>query len=333
VGNILGFVQGYILDKWNLLDFLIYLTFFAVVALHSYSLTLVKQIDFTFPSSSSTGLDCIDCNRFLELAARRSSERSLLAFLFILYWMLALHFVRIVEAIGILLVILEKMLVDLFVFLLVYMVFTVGFAGAFVLTVGNRIPSCSTWGQAIVFSFRITLGDLDFDSFIAAGNNWAFALTILYLLIGFILLLNLLIAMFSTSYSDVIADAKNQYMLEQAEMVNAYSSSESNIMLDRKSKKKKKSKKGQQEEREGGDELGADDVNLENTEQEKSTRDLQLIESARDDLHTSTAGSKNGLAGVVQKQEMSLKDQEFMVNSLNQLLQKRQREVRKRGNT
>jgi len=215
-------------DKWNILDLLIYSTALSVIVLHSVSLGYINQIDFNFPPGDK--LSCLDCNDFTRLAYLRYQERNLLAFLFILYWLLLLHFIRKIEILGVLFVILEKMLVDLFSFLVVYMVITIGFAGAFALTVGNEVQLAETWGSSIFLLFRFTLGDLQIQQVFNVNNKWANALVIIYLLLSTVLLLNLLIAMFSKSYSDVIANAKNEYMLETAQLVAAYSSSKKPVL-------------------------------------------------------------------------------------------------------
>ncbi|TMW60565.1 hypothetical protein Poli38472_000607 [Pythium oligandrum] len=105
-----------------------------------------------------------------------------------------------------------KMFHDIFVFLLVFCVFLLGFGFAFFIL---QLDGCRTYFSAIAMVLQISLGAWDWDA-IEEGGPIAIMLFILYAIIGTIMLLNLLIAMLGNTYDKIWEDRLLFFELERA---------------------------------------------------------------------------------------------------------------------
>jgi len=140
----------------------------------------------------------------------------------LLGWLNLLRYLAIVSHFGILFRIISKMMKDLVIFAVVSGIFVVAFALAFFLILESYLDSFSTWSISITTLLRIIVGDLPWDELQQAPPDQVIVIRLLfffYLIITAILLLNLLIAMFNKSYSDVIAKARIKYEFERAVII------------------------------------------------------------------------------------------------------------------
>jgi len=109
-------------------------------------------------------------------------------------------------------------------FLVIYLVLTVGFAGTFSVLLSAQFYGFRTWASAILTLIQMTFGNVNWDFFNGLNDQYVMGLVVLYMFTSFILLLNLLIAMFNQSYSEVIAAAELEFLLERAKLLSEYHS-------------------------------------------------------------------------------------------------------------
>ncbi|DAZ98637.1 TPA: hypothetical protein N0F65_000832 [Lagenidium giganteum] len=144
------------------------------------------------------------------------------AVLLVLLFFCALEYLRLVPLTSLLITITFKMVKDVSKFLALYSVFQLGFSGSFYLLFRNDKSRYDTYGQAFLATFYMLFGDFDTDLFMRLNGVKAVvanALVLLYLVGAMVMLMNLLIAMMSTSYEKVMDSAMVERTIGRAEAI------------------------------------------------------------------------------------------------------------------
>uniref|UniRef100_A0A8C0ELZ4 Transient receptor potential cation channel subfamily V member 2 n=1 Tax=Bubo bubo TaxID=30461 RepID=A0A8C0ELZ4_BUBBB len=166
-----------------------------------------------------------------------SSENyvAVMVFSLLLGWVNMLYYTRGFQRTGIYSVMIQKTILrDLLRFLLVYMIFLFGFAAALVTLMGDA-PSASQnkslaqlesagshamYGGLLsvsleLFKITIGMGDLDFQEH-ARFRYFVMLLLLLFVILTYILLLNMLIALMSETVTDISGYSKSVWKLQRA---------------------------------------------------------------------------------------------------------------------
>ncbi|KAM6402853.1 transient receptor potential cation channel subfamily V member 2-like isoform 2-T2 [Rhynochetos jubatus] len=166
-----------------------------------------------------------------------SSENyvAVMVFSLLLGWVNTLYYTRGFQRTGIYSVMIQKTILrDLLRFLLVYMIFLFGFAAALVTLMGDA-PSVSQnkslaqmesagshamYGGLLsvsleLFKITIGMGDLDFQEH-ARFRYFVMLLLLLFVILTYILLLNMLIALMSNTVTDISKHSKSVWKLQRA---------------------------------------------------------------------------------------------------------------------
>ncbi|XP_077317454.1 transient receptor potential cation channel subfamily V member 4 [Lithobates pipiens] len=161
---------------------------------------------------------------------------AVMVFALVLGWMNALYFTRGLKLTGTYSIMLQKILFkDLFRFLLVYLLFMIGYASALVsllnpcpgpetCTDSNctipQYPSCrdnSTFSKFLLDLFKLTIGMGDLEMIESAKYPAVFIiLLVTYIILTFVLLLNMLIALMGETVSQVSKESKQIWKLQWA---------------------------------------------------------------------------------------------------------------------
>lgn len=138
---------------------------------------------------------------------------SVLAYCYLFFYLLAF------KETGLMVIMVYKMLInDIFRFLMLYVVFLVGFGQGFYVFDGRS----GIYGllDSIKICFVATLGNFDFEVHDKSPFRlFSMTLLVLYIVIVSILLLNLLIAMMGDTYGRIEKDAENQWTLERTRII------------------------------------------------------------------------------------------------------------------
>ncbi|XP_056384838.1 transient receptor potential cation channel subfamily V member 4 [Hyla sarda] len=163
---------------------------------------------------------------------------AVMVFALVLGWMNALYFTRGLKLTGTYSIMLQKILFkDLFRFLLVYLLFMIGYASALVSLLNPcsteeicknngtdcsvpEYPSCrdsSTFSKFLLDLFKLTIGMGDLDMINSAKYPAVFIiLLVTYIILTFVLLLNMLIALMGETVGQVSKESKQIWKLQWA---------------------------------------------------------------------------------------------------------------------
>jgi hypothetical protein len=157
-------------------------------------------------------------------------QRHLSAVLSLLLWTKVLKYLTVFPTFGVLWIALEKMFANFASFIIVLSVFLIGFAHASHLTYyAARFVDRSFW-YSLMNVVRTLYGESAYETARWGSQEDAWMGNLLFVLqvcINFVLLLNLLIAVLSKAYQDVIEDAASRYAIDFARLVATVHSSES----------------------------------------------------------------------------------------------------------
>jgi hypothetical protein len=122
-----------------------------------------------------------------------------------------LQYISVVETIGLLVLMIQSMMVDVAIFIVVYFASIFGFGVCFYgLFYGS--PSFDSSGATLLYLFQSTLGNFDFGAL--DGSTYygiGTAVLVLFLVLTTVLLLNLLIAQMSSTYSRIKDKSKEEW--------------------------------------------------------------------------------------------------------------------------
>ncbi|GAB9466061.1 hypothetical protein Gpo141_00003446 [Globisporangium polare] len=158
----------------------------------------------------------------IEFIASLAEVRNcLLALVTVTLWVNMLQFLQVTRHSGLLLAMMSRMRKDVYRFCILYGVFLLGFSGAFYLLLRGS-TGFESYRSAFITVLLMLFGNLDYDTFsVTQGWTWhmAHALLFTYLLSVVIVLLNILIAMMATTYSDIWDAAEAETMLCHAQAI------------------------------------------------------------------------------------------------------------------
>ncbi|KAL6042513.1 TRP-like ion channel Pkd2 [Balamuthia mandrillaris] len=206
--------RRYFLNGWNAVDVTIYLGFIVLAIFRFIEIGIIDSLDWE--------ADDTDFVSFTRLARYRDYQFHTIAFILVLGWAKLLKFMRVHQNVGVLLIIVRRMLRALIVWGSVFIVFILSFSLALFLLLGSTVWSYRAIYWSMVSMFRTAVGDGDFDTVASDIHFGAIVLYLIYMIISTIMLLNLLIAMLSTSYAEVIEKANLEYYLDYAFLVLMY---------------------------------------------------------------------------------------------------------------
>ncbi|KAJ8275783.1 hypothetical protein COCON_G00075350 [Conger conger] len=163
---------------------------------------------------------------FITAALYLSGKEAYLACLVVclaLSWLNLLYFSRGCKSLGIYSVMIQKMILsEILRFLLVYMVFLFGFSAAVVTLLDEPtkppptpFPASKAQKKDLLFKFTIGMGDMEFHE--KYENKVVFyVLLITYIVLTYILLLNMLIALMSKKAEDMSKESTSIWKLQRA---------------------------------------------------------------------------------------------------------------------
>ncbi|CAN2387843.1 response to heat, partial [Pristimantis euphronides] len=172
------------------------------------------------------------CSGILYLAGSEAYV-VLMVFSLVIGWVDMLYYTRGFQQTGIYSVMIQKTILrDMLRFLLVYIVFLFGFAAALVTLIGeapqevanstktDEKESASSYSGLYItslelFKFTIGMGDLEFNENLKFKHFFMFLL-ILYVVLTYVLLLNMLIALMSETVNKVSSESKSIWKLQRA---------------------------------------------------------------------------------------------------------------------
>lgn len=147
---------------------------------------------------------------FEFIASLAVVRNCLLALITVTMWINILQFLQVSTQSGLLLSMMARMVKDVYHFVLLYAVFLLGFSGAFY-TLLRGSTGYEDFTNSFITVALMLYGQLNYDTFSATtGWTWHMSngLLVIYLMSVVIVLLNILIAMMATTYSDIFDAAE-----------------------------------------------------------------------------------------------------------------------------
>ncbi|KAJ0395098.1 hypothetical protein ATCC90586_001495 [Pythium insidiosum] len=132
-----------------------------------------------------------------------------------------LPFLQLSETCGLLIVLMTKMVKDVYRFLALYVIVLIGYCGSFFVLLRGH-DGYDTYGDAFMSVFFLMFVSFDYSVFSSLhGLQWLLAhvLLVSHLVLVVVVLLNILIAMMATTYADVWAAAEAEKRYTQAKTV------------------------------------------------------------------------------------------------------------------
>ncbi|XP_069036124.1 transient receptor potential channel pyrexia [Lepisosteus oculatus] len=194
---ILKMRPNYFQDLWNVFDWLVYLLLMVVFGIH------VADI-------------------FINNVSLRVNSLRLFAVTLIFLWLRLMKHVRAFRVMGPFIVMLGKIVGDVFRFLFLYAEFYVPYACAFWIIFGGTatIPSMETVPKLLYSLYRITLvDDYEFEAMVSVDPIMAYLLCGTFLGLSAILCVNLLIALLSETFQRVYDNATANAVMQQASII------------------------------------------------------------------------------------------------------------------
>lgn len=174
----------------------------------AYLSSVWNYIDIITPSTIMT----VVCINAFNIHLDEESERILQAIGVFFMWFKFLYFFRIFKNFGYLTRLIIIVINDMKTFLFVMFFTIVAFSDS-LLTLSNGNPDdkkfVTGFGDSIIYTYRIILGDFNVDEFGDCGTELVYALFIMCTVFNTIVMLNLLIAIISESFSAVKENAAN----------------------------------------------------------------------------------------------------------------------------
>lgn len=145
----------------------------------------------------------------------------LLALITVSLWLNLLQYLCIHKRTGLLIATMGRMIHDVCQFIVLYSIFLMGFSSALYLILRGCV-GYENYVNAMITVLLMLFGNITYDPYKnATGWKWAFSnlLLLVYLVCVVVMLLNVLIAMLSTSYDLITEAAEEQYWLNKAETI------------------------------------------------------------------------------------------------------------------
>ncbi|GLE06885.1 hypothetical protein PINS_up016554 [Pythium insidiosum] len=155
------------------------------------------------------------------LPSQQFLRKCLLAPVALSLWVSLLPFLQLNETCGLLIVMMTKMVKDVRRFLVLYAVFIVGYSGAFYELLQGQ-SGYESFVNAFISTFLMMFASFDYSLFKSLwGLQWLVGnlLFVSHLIIAVVVLLNILIAMISTTYADIWVAAEAEKLFTQASTI------------------------------------------------------------------------------------------------------------------
>ncbi|GMF22199.1 unnamed protein product [Phytophthora fragariaefolia] len=167
----------------------------------------------------------IMCSIPLEFIAfsdlTQQARNSVLALIIVCLWVNLLQFLQMSRDSGLIIAMMVHMVKDIYRFFLLYSVFLLGFSGAFYLLLRGT-AGYETFTSSFITVYLMLYGQLTYDNFKqATGYTWYTSnfLLLVHLLSAVVVLLNILIAMMATTYSEVWDAAEAEALQSHAQAI------------------------------------------------------------------------------------------------------------------
>lgn len=154
-------------------------------------------------------------------ASTNEARHGIIVFFTVALWMNMMQFLRVSQQTGLLIAMMERMLRDVAHFLVLYSIILLGFNGAFYIMFHGS-AGYTNFIESLITVLLMLFGNLTYDTF-GAATGWKLymsnILLFVHLMVVVVMLLNILIAMLSSTYATISDEAEDQYWLRNAEII------------------------------------------------------------------------------------------------------------------
>uniref|UniRef100_A0A8C5N5B2 Ion transport domain-containing protein n=1 Tax=Leptobrachium leishanense TaxID=445787 RepID=A0A8C5N5B2_9ANUR len=193
IEDLQGLSTAYLRDFWNVFDWIVYFLLLAVILTHIADIVVRDNPDL------------------------HTSHVRVFAVTIIFLWLRLMKHARAIRFLGPFIVMLGKVMNDVFKFLFLYGEFYVPYACAFWIIFGGQVDNMSSVPQMLFTIFRITLvDDYNFPDMYGVDPVMAYILCGTFLGVSAILCINLLIALLSDTFQRVYDNATANAAMQQA---------------------------------------------------------------------------------------------------------------------
>eukprot|EP01125_Pyxidicula_operculata_P005601 TRINITY_DN1966_c0_g3_i2.p1 TRINITY_DN1966_c0_g3~~TRINITY_DN1966_c0_g3_i2.p1 ORF type:complete len:1307 (-),score=237.14 TRINITY_DN1966_c0_g3_i2:61-3981(-) len=205
-------VFEYFGDPWNVLDLVISIT--GIIA------TVLSHV----PDSAIQNIDLVT---FWDVSLQIQWSKILGSVCVVAAWVRLLNYFIPLPGLGTLVLTIQEMINAIFRWVLIFISILIGFSAAFTVLYGANDPTVVNWQTAVLTTVQRTFGGFQLPSYtnvlVDPTIVIGLILQVLYLLITVILLLNLLIALINTSYTDIQEAAETEYRWQLAQYIEELS--------------------------------------------------------------------------------------------------------------
>lgn len=185
----------YFTNAWNILDWINLIIFYVVISLRVGSFVYTDAFDY-----NSVTVEYID---FMPIGVAIVSELNVLAINFFLMYFKVFKYLAKVPRMDSILLTVSTCSFDLFLFFIMFSIIMFGFDAAFFIVFGPYLSDYNSLSTSFGTLFRILLGDFDYQSLDEVNGTMAPILFYSFIVMGFMLLMNMLLAIVCDSFADV----------------------------------------------------------------------------------------------------------------------------------
>eukprot|EP00756_Hemistasia_phaeocysticola_P007942 Hpha_TRINITY_DN14443_c0_g3::TRINITY_DN14443_c0_g3_i1::g.157858::m.157858 len=198
----------FVLEFWNLLDFMNLIMFFMVFGLKIAWLQLSSDFKFELPGDEyRTEMDQLEALYFIQVYI--NSLNSVLTFLKFL------KYVRLNQRFAVLGRTMQLAAQNIFGIILIFFVVVLAYSFTANALFGNGLDDYRDLGTSFQSSLRLLLGDFDYDALREENRFVAFAYFWSFVILGLFLLLNFIIAVLSDAFGTASAERPAPDVFEQ----------------------------------------------------------------------------------------------------------------------
>jgi len=212
-------------ELWNWVDWANLALLYAVIILRGLSWKVIRDSNF-----SSLQVTYVD---FPTLVDWSNNEVNLIAFNFFLIYFKIFKYLSHVPRMDAILVTVSSCAFDLALFMVMAVIFLLGFVASFTYCFGPYLSDYATAGATLSMLMRMLLGDFNYPELQGANPIMAPILFYLYICYIFFILLNMFLAIINDSYAEVKANQTEEDLLYYVRLKNTLVE-RLNILLGRK---------------------------------------------------------------------------------------------------
>ncbi|KAI9029189.1 hypothetical protein DFJ74DRAFT_765026 [Hyaloraphidium curvatum] len=204
-------IRLYLTDSWNTVDILLWTSFTAALVIRIYTLAEFPPAPGIFgiqPAREDLEID------FKKRGRSAWVERyyDILSLMAVPLWLRILAVFNENEFVATTIITVQRLMRDSLMFLILLVPVTVGFAqGMLGLEPNREALDGAGFTGTFLWLLRGFIGDLDFDSAADFDPFWGPLFYGAYILLGYIILLNLLVAIFCESFSEIVSASGYQF--------------------------------------------------------------------------------------------------------------------------